>query len=128
MKKFLVLLLTIIIFIVPTVFAEDFDTNIVSKGDSPSGGSSSLYKYWAYYKTTGTRYVIRVYDWNSGKYIAVPKEYYINHVYGYSSNGTVNTSKQVMFLGVDKTENGKYEVVKSGNSIFTDNTYSHIII
>ncbi len=109
-------------------YAEQFDTNIVSRDVKPGGSSTEdLYKYWAYYKNTGTRYVFRVYDWNSKQYIAVPKEYYINHVYGYTSSGKVDTTKQIMYLGVDKTENGKYNVVKSGSSIFTDNTYSHIL-
>ena len=104
-------------------YADEFDTNIVSKNDTPGGnGTSNAYKYWGYYNTTGTRYVLRVYDWNSKKYIAVPKEYYINHVYGYTSSGRVDTSKQIMYLGVDKTASGKYSVVKSGSSVFTDNT------
>lgn len=124
----MVLLVTCLVSMFSISYADEFDTNIVSKNDKPSGSStSSLYKYWAYYKATGTRYVLRVYDWNSKKYIAVPKEYYINHVYGYTSSGKVDTSKQIMYLGVDKTANGKYNVVKSGSSIFTDNTYSHIL-
>lgn len=127
MKRFFLILIAMILIVVPVSYAEEFDTNIVRKGDTPSGNTSNLYKYWAYYKTTGTRYVLRVYDWNSGKYIAVPKEYYINHVYGYKSNGKINTNKQIMYLGVDKTANGKYTVVKSGSTIFTDNTYSHVI-
>lgn len=124
----IVLLVTCLVSMFSISYADEFDTNIVSKNDKPSGNStSSLYKYWAYYKTTGTRYVLRVYDWNSKKYIAVPKEYYINHVYGYTSSGRVDTSKQIMYLGVDKTASGKYSVVKSGSSVFTDNTYSHIL-
>ena len=56
-------------------YAEQFDTNIVSRDVKPGGSSTEdLYKYWAYYKNTGTRYVFRVYDWNSKQYIAVPKE------------------------------------------------------
>ena len=93
----IVLLVTCLVSMFSISYADEFDTNIVSKNDKPSGnGTSSLYKYWAYYKTTGTRYVLRVYDWNSKKYIAVPKEYYINHVYGYTSSGRVDTSKQIM--------------------------------
>ena len=87
-----------------------------------SGTTTHLYKHWGFYTLTGTRYVIRVYDWNTEKYIAVPKEYYINHVY--ASDETT----ELMYLGVDKTESGKYDIVRSGSNIFTDNTYSHILM
>ena len=124
----IVLLVTCLVSMFSISYADEFDTNLVSKNDKPGGnGTSNAYKYWGYYNTTGTRYVLRVYDWNSKKYIAVPKEYYINHVYGYTSSGRVDTSKQIMYLGVDKTASGKYSVVKSGSSVFTDNTYSHIL-
>ncbi|MBQ9314549.1 MAG: hypothetical protein IJ220_06110 [Clostridia bacterium] len=123
MKKIIILLVFIFLLFIPISFAEDFDTNKVNSSPpkvSNSGTTSNnAYRYWGYYKETGTRYVIRVYDWTSQKYIAVPKEYYINHI-------EESSNKQIMYLGVDKAENGKYKVVKSGKTIFPDNTYKHV--
>lgn len=126
MKKFFALFLMIILIMTSVVYAESFDTNKVDGSVSKyEGGSSSsskednLYKYWYYKKETGTRYVIRVYDWNLEKYVAVPKEYYINHVQ--------SGKKEMLFLGVDKTANGSVNAVRTGASIFTDKTYEHIL-
>ena len=124
MKKFFLILFSFILFVIPICYADSFDTNYVdgsvSQTSPPGTGSgASNYKYWDYYKTTGTRYVLRVYDWNTEKYIAVPKEYYINHI--------KSSNNEVMFLGVDKKEDGSYTTVKSGKSIFTDTTYEHVL-
>lgn len=119
MKKFFLILISLILFAIPISYADNYDTNVVIKGSSAGNGTEDLYKYWVYSKTTGTRYVLRVYDWNTEKYIPVPKEYYINHI--------SNDGKEIMYLGVDKTRNGSYTVVKSGSSIFQDTTYSHVI-
>lgn len=122
MRKFIISLLLIILFVIPISYADEFDTNIINPGGKPSGTTTHLYKHWGYYKLTGTRYVIRVYDWNTNKYISVPKEYYINHVYA------SDEKTEIMYLGVDKTKSGKYDVVRSGKSIFNDNTYSHVLM
>lgn len=126
MKKIFVLVVTIILIMTSVVYANSYDTNKVNGSTSSyTGGTSSsskennLYRYWYYEKKTGTRYVIRVYDWNSKKYIAVPKEYYINHV--------LSGKKEILFLGVDKSANGKVTAVRSGTSIFSDQTYEHIL-
>ncbi len=136
MKKFLIIFFSIVLLILPTVYAEDFDTNIVggtTGGDYSGGeGADRRWKYWARFDVTGTRYVIRVYDWNSGQYIAVPKEYYINHIYKTKNDGTVNTTKEFMYLGVNKVNstNAEHDWVRSSvnsKGIFQDTTYSHVI-
>lgn len=119
MKKFFLIFISIMLFLIPISYADNYDTNVISHSYRPDNGTENLQKYWVYSKTTGTRYVIRVYDWNTDKYIAVPKEYYINHI--------KSGKNEVMYLGVDKTKDGKYKVVKSGKTIFTDTTYSHIL-
>ena len=134
MKKFLILIFVIILIIIPTVYAESYDTNIVggtgSSGTSGGKGADNSNRYWAKFNTTGTRYVIRIYDWNSGKYIPIPKEYYINHIYKTKKDGTADTKMQYMYLGVNKTKTTNasgHEIVRSGKEIFTDNTYTHIL-
>lgn len=126
MKKLFLVLIIIVLFLLPICYADGFDTNYVtgsvsnSSSSSSSGGSgANNYRYWDYYKTTGTRYVIRVYDWNLEKYIAVPKEYYINHV--------VSGSNECIYLGVDKSRNSSHTYVRVAKSIFSDNSYSHVI-
>lgn len=127
MRKFFALFFSLALFLMPTVYAESFDTNKVDgsvskyegNGSSSTSKEDSLYRYWYYEKKTGTRYIIRIYDWNTEKYIAVPKEYYVNHV--------LSGKKEVLYLGVDKTESGKYTPVRSGTSVFTDTTYEHVL-
>ena len=68
MKRFLIILISVLLAIIPISYADNYDTNYVngsvSKGSSSSSSSgtgSNDYKYWDYYYTTGTRYVIRVF-------------------------------------------------------------------
>ena len=131
MKKFLAVIFSFLFIFVPIVQADGFDTNIVggTSGGGSSGGEGAdrRWKYWAKFDVTGTRYVIRVYDWNSEKYVAVPKEYYINHIYKTNSNGTTDTKMQYMYLGVDKTNttNAKHDYVRSGK-LFLQIIHIHI--
>lgn len=120
MKKYFTCLIFVIALLIPTYsFADLYDTGHVTS-PATTGTSESADTYWGYYKQTGTRYILRVYDDIARKYIAVPKEYYINHV-GSESN------YEYIFLGADKTKDGKYEIVKSGQKIFENSIYNHPI-
>lgn len=127
MKKIIAVFFSVMLFLTPMVYAESFDTNKVDgstskyegNGSSSTSKEDSLYRYWYYKKQTGTRYIIRIYDWNTEKYIAVPKEYYVNHI--------LSGKKEVLYLGVDKTASGKYTPVRTGSSVFSDKTYEHIL-
>ena len=126
MKKIMISLFIILLVLSPICFADSFDTNTISFYYSSGGGeiipATDYNPYWFFSERTGTRYIFRIYDRNTNKYIAVPQEYYINHTYASTSS-----KNEVMYLGADKTSDGKYDIVKSGKPIFTDTTYSHVI-
>ena len=112
MKKFIICLFLFLLISSPVCFAGSYDTNDLNGTENKGGGGASSKDswnpYWYFGNITGTRYIFRIYDRGTNKYIAVPQEYYINHV-----NSPVYSDDEVMYLGADKTSNGKYDIVKS---------------
>ena len=70
MKKFLIFLIATILLLMPVSYGavdtEKFDANVVSFDGLTGGDGSDLNPIWAYY-TTGTRYILKYYDFNDEK-------------------------------------------------------------